>query len=330
MRMKNVPSSEDSSALFVAVGHNGLRMSSSDGIEWQHAQAGKEGEIYRGVAFGSGRFAAVGSYGGANIFASTADGENWETGTKDARYVNYVRGIGFGKDEFLGLGGDPGAVGDSKPFMVTSADGNSWSEPVPVVVTQSLLPSSAESQTVQPNAKPPASSKNMLRRFAYGNDLFVAVGDRGRRSVSKDAKEWTDVPNVKAIDTLIDVAFGNHVFVGVGLHGLRMSSPDGVTWSERLIGEEGEHINSIIWTADRFVAVGQGATYISPDGLKWERTPNANAPLIAIFGNGAYIGSNWRGRILRSTDAITWKDVVQAEHHVESLAFGHIANSESS
>ena len=80
-----------------------MRLSSSDASQWTHIQTGKEGEIYRAVAFGNGRFAAVGSYGGSNIFASTADGESWDTSTQDARYVNYLRGIGFGKDEFFGL-----------------------------------------------------------------------------------------------------------------------------------------------------------------------------------------------------------------------------------
>lgn len=315
---------ENMQSRFVAVGHHGLRLSSSDASQWTHIQTGKEGEIYRAVAFGNGRFAAVGSYGGSNIFASTADGESWDTSTQDARYVNYLRGIGFGKDEFFGLGGDPGAVGDSRPFAMTTTDGKSWGEATPVVVTQSLLPGSAETA---PDAKPLPSSKNMLRRFAYGNERFVAVGDRGRRSVSLDAKAWTDVPNVKAVDTLIDVAFGNGVFVGVGLHGLRTSTRDGVTWSDKLLGEEGEHINTVVWTDDRFVAVGQGATYLSADGLKWERTPNTNAPLIAVFGAGIFLGSNWRGRILHSLDAIAWEDIFQAEHHVEAMAFGQIATS---
>ena len=306
-------------SLFVAVGHRGLRLVSADGIEWTHAQAGKEGETYRAVAFGNGRFAAVGSYGGSNIFASTADGETWQIGTKDAKYVSYLRGIGFGNKKFLGLGGDPGAVGESRPFVMTTEDGQTWSEPIPNVVNQALLPDAA---AIQPGAKPPPSSKNMLRRVAFGNERFVAVGDRGRRSVSKDGREWTDTPNVKAIDTLIDVAFGNGVFVGVGLHGLRMSSPDGVTWSERLIGEEGEHINSVVWTGERFVAVGQGATYTSADGLQWERIPNKDAPLIAVFGRGVFVGSNWRGRLLRSTNAIDWKVVFQAEQHLEAIAFG--------
>ena len=305
--------------LFVAVGHRGLRMMSEDGLEWTHPQTGKEGEVYRAVAFGNGRFAAVGSYGGSNIFASTADGVNWHTGTKDARYVSYLRGIGFGKGVFLGLGGDPGSVGDSKPFVMTSEEGQTWSEPIPNMVTQALLPEGAAEQT---GAKPPPSSRNMLRRVAFGNGRFVAVGDRGRRSVSTDFRDWTDTPNVKAIDTLIDITFGNGVFVGVGLHGLRMSSEDGVSWSERLLGEEGEHINSVVWTGERFVAVGQGATYTSANGLQWDRHPNTNAPLIAVFGRDHFVGSNWRGRILHSTNAVDWKVVFQAEQHVEAIAFG--------
>ncbi len=283
---------------FVAVGHRGLRLVSTDGKEWTNLQTGKEGEVYRAVSYGNGRFAAVGSFGGSNIMASTADGVVWQTGTRDARYVSYVRGLGFGKGMFLGLGGDPGAVGDSKPFVVMSEDGQTWSDLTPI------------------------SGKNMLRRVCFGNDRFVAVGDRGRRATSKDGKEWTDAPNVRAVDTLIDVTFGRDLFVGVGLHGLRMSSEDGVKWSERLVGEEGEHINSVLWTGDRFVAVGQGATYVSTDGLKWERLPNTNVPLIAVYGNGQFIGSNWRGRILQSADAVTWNEVFKAEHHIEAVAFG--------
>lgn len=284
--------------LFIAVGHRGLRMSSTDGQTWTNLQTGKEGETYRAVCFGNGLFAAVGSFGGNNILAATADGVTWKTGTQDAKYVRYLRGLGFGNGQFIGLGGDPGAVGISNPFLMTSTDGQTWSEATPI------------------------GGKNMLRRICWGNDRFVAVGDRGRRAMTKDTKEWVDAEKVKAIDTLIDVTFGAGRFVGVGLHGLRMSSEDGVTWSERLAGEEGEHINSVLWTGDRFVAVGQGATYLSPDGLKWERVPNTNAPLIAVFGNGQFVGSNWRGRILRSADAVKWDEAFQAKHHVESIAFG--------
>ena len=283
---------------FVAVGQNGLRLASEDGIAWKDLQVGKEGETYRAVAQGDGRFVAVGSYGGDNIFAASTDGAAWQTAKKDARYSAYLRAVGFALGEFLALGGDPGAVGDSKPFAMTSKDGGAWSENVSI------------------------AGKEMLRRFAFGDGQYVAVGDRGRRAASEDGRTWKDAPAVRAIDTLIDVAFGAGVFVGVGLHGLRMRTADGLAWTDRQLGEEGEHLNSIVWAGDRFVAVGQGATYTSADGASWTRTPNRDAPPTVAYGRGVFVGSAWKGRLLRSTDGVDWQPAFKADHHVEAIAFG--------
>jgi hypothetical protein len=283
--------------LFLAVGHNGLRVTSPDGKAWSAPALGKEGETYRCAAGGNGRLAAIGSYGGSNIFATTADGVAWETSVKDAQYSRYVRGLGFGNGIFLALGGDPGAVGLARPFVFTSADGGKWDGPHDI------------------------PGKFMLRRAAFGNKLFVAVGDRGRRAASPDGRTWTDAPEVKAIDTLVDVAFGNGVFVGVGLHGLRMLTADGVKWTDRQTGDEGEHLNSVVWAKDRFVAAGAGATYVSPDGLKWERFANADAPVAVAFGAGAFVGPRWKGRLLRSTDGVKWEEASKADAHVEAVTF---------
>ncbi len=281
---------------FVAVGHKGSRLTSADGLEWKLEATGKEGEIYRALAFGNGRFAAVGSYGGDNIFASSADGVNWQTSKRDARYSAYLRGLGFGNSLFLALGGDPGSVGSSNPIATTSADGVTWSDIKPI------------------------AGKHILRRMAFGNGRFVGVGDRGRRAWSGDGFRWTDVPDVKAADALVDVAFGANRFVGVGLHGLRITSDDGQAWRDRQAGEEGEHLNSIVWAGDRFVAVGMGATYESADGSSWTKHANRDAPLFATFGHGWFLGSHWKGRILASTDAIAWKQVFRCEHHIEAIA----------
>jgi hypothetical protein len=293
--------------LFIAVGHNGLRLASADGSEWKNQQLGKEGETYRAVAFGNKRFVAVGSYGGSNIFAASTDGATWKAGTRDAKYVAYFRGLAFGGDTFVGLGGDPGSVGDSKPFICTSSDGLTWSDALPV------------------------PGKHILRRAAYGDGRFAAVGDRGRRAATKDTKTWTEAEGVKAIDTLVDIAFGipagpvkKPVFVGVGLHGLRMTSADGVKWENRQAGEEGEHLNSIIWAGDRFVAIGMGATYLSSNGVNWKREKNSDAPTTAAYGRGVFVGANWKGRLMRSTDGIEWKQVHKSEQHVESIAFGEL------
>lgn len=284
--------------LFVAAGHNGLRIVSRDGLTWESPQTGREGETYGAVCFGGGRCLAVGRFGGANLFSVTQDGRNWKTSTRDARYSKYLLGMSYSRGEFLGLGGDPGAVGVSQPFIMTSKDGENWSDMRGI------------------------AGKNVLRRMAWGKDRCVAVGDRGRRATSTDGLIWQDDPAVKAIDTLVDVAFGAGVFVGVGLHGLRMTSADGITWDHRLAGEEGEHLNSILWTGDRFVAVGQGATYFSNNGLDWERRTNQNAPLTAAYGNGLFIGCAWKGRLLRSTNAVKWDQVFKAEQHLEAVEYG--------
>ena len=283
---------------FVAAGHQGLRLVSRDGRRWEKAALGKEGEVYRAVAYGNGRFAAVGTFGGANLLASSVDGAAWKNAQKDGQYKNFLRGLAFGGGTFVGIGGDPGAVGDSSPFVSLSTDAEQWSDYLRV------------------------SGRHILRRIAFGEGFWVGVGDRGRRALSKDAKEWVDVPKTKAVDTLVDVAFGAGRFVGVGLHGLRMSTVDGLEWTPRIEGEEGEHLNSIVWAKDRFVAVGAGATYVSPDGLAWTRKENRDAPHTVAFGDGLFVGLQWKGRILVSPDGVTWEEVHKAEQHLESVAFG--------
>jgi hypothetical protein len=286
--------------MFVAVGHDGIRLASADGQAWGEPQVGKEGEVFRALAFGDGRCAAVGAYGGSNILAGTTNGREWKRATIDGQYSRYFRGMCFGAGRFFAFGGDPGAVGAARPFVATSSDGTTWSKLTDI------------------------PGKYMLRRCAWGDQLFVAVGDRGRRARSKDGLTWEDVADVRPLDTLIDIAYGAGVFVGVGLHGLRMTTRDGLAWSKPERGREGEHLNSITWADDRFVAVGQGATYISRDGEAWERRANRNAPLTMCFGGGAFLGAAWKGRLLRSTDAIEWTQVYKSEHHIEAVAHGKL------
>lgn len=284
--------------MFLAVGHNGMRLTSKDGVTWGTPEMGKDGQTYRAAAFGNGRFVTVGSFGGDNVLASSADGKSWELGKREGKYRDYFRGLTFGNGSFIALGGDPGSVGAAKPFVAFSKDGITWEDNSPI------------------------DGKYMLRRAAFGNGLWVAVGDRGRIAASPDGKVWKDAEGTKPIDTLVDVSFGNGVFVGVGLHGLRRSSTDGIQWSEPARGEEGEHLNSVVFTGRQFVTVGAGATYFSPNGKDWKRVPNQNAPTFATFGDGALIGTTWRGRLLRSTDGIAWKDVHKCDHPVEAVVFG--------
>ena len=64
---------------------------------------------------------------------------------------------------------------------------------------------------------------------------------------------------------------------------------------------------------------------VSPHFLfRWQRMPNENAPTVAAFGDGVYIGSLWPGKLLRSTDGIHWKPVLELPHHILGLGYGKL------
>lgn len=291
-----MPDAPISGSVFVAVGENGLRVFSPDGLAWSHLQSGREGEVNSTACFGAGKCVVAGRFGGDGSFAATSDGVAWIVEKHNAQYVKYIHCVTYFQHKFIAAGTN---------FVMTSVDGVKWSKETPIV-----------------EYKVSYGLGGMLRRFAQGNGLLVGVGDFARRSVSKDGLVFQDTPKPKAVDTLIDIAFGNGFFVGGGMHGLRMRSVDGLTWTDRTVGEEGEHINSIVWDGKQFVGIGQGATYFSPDGAKWDRVPNVNAPTTATFGGGVYVGSLWPGKIMRSTDAIKWTEAKTFPDHVLALAYG--------
>lgn len=288
-------------ALFVAAGEDGLRTFSPDGRQWIHRRTGREGEIYAAVCFGAGRCVATGRFGGDNVFAATADAVTWQPAKYDAQYARYCRSLVFFHDRFLAIG---------TTFVRVSSDGIHW-----------------EDERKITEYKVQYGIDSTLRRFAIGDGRMVGVGAFGRTSATTDGLEWKNATDMKSVNTLIDVAYGNGVFVGGGMHGLRMRSADGLAWTDRVVGEEGEHINAMIWDGRRFVGIGQGATYLSPDGLKWERVPNVQAPTAATFGGGVYVGSLWPGRMMRSTDGIAWEEVARLPQHCLALDFGKLGNA---
>jgi len=291
--------------LFVATGENGLRAFSTDGATWMHQATDREGVLLSQVAFANGGCVAAGRYGGQCLAFSTSDAVRWERVELPIRpYATRLEALFTLGEQFQGVLHEDG----ESPGLITSPDGIKWSERERMLDDPKMIRHDAH-----------------LRRVVAGNDRLVSIGDYGARLVrANDSAKWTAVPDAKATDTLIDITYGNGVFVGGGLHGLRMKSADGLTWTDRIVGEEGEHLNAMIFDGQRFVGVGQGATYSSRDGTEWQRTPNENAPTQTLFASGLYLGVVWPGRLLSSTDAITWRDVHEFPHHVLGLAFGRL------
>ncbi|SFH82036.1 WD40/YVTN/BNR-like repeat-containing protein [Planctomicrobium piriforme] len=295
-------SSALSGPLFIAVGENNLRAFSKDGITWINQATGWDWVQLWQICFAAGRCATVGKFWNDQMCMTTRDGVNWDRHKFEMKPSGTrLESIGAVGGKFIGVRHMDGGM----PHMITSNDGVKWTDPVPMLTEQHAIRHDA-----------------FVRRFAHGNGLTVAIGDYGMRLVSHDLKSWKAAPHPVPKDTLIDLAFGNGAFVGGGLHGLRLRSTDGLNWTHRTVGEEGEHINSMLFDGRRFVGVGQGATFFSPDGIQWDRVPNHNAPTTAACGGGAYTGSIWPGKILHSADAITWNPVHTMPHNVLAINYG--------
>jgi hypothetical protein len=294
--------------VFVACGENGLRVFSRDGKTWTNLATDREGMRLRYACFFEGGCFVGGSFGGEWMMFDSPDGVSWNTSTLATKpYVERLELLFSSGKQVCGIVSTDGAP----PELIQTTDGKSWSVRKALVDDWRVMVRDAH-----------------LRRVAFGQERVVFTGDYGARLSAKSLDDKFDaVPRASAKDTLIDIAFGNGYFVGGGLHGLRMRSQDGLVWTDHVVGEEGEHINTMIFDGKQFVGIGQGATYRSPDGQAWERTPNTNAPTVATFGDGAYVGALWPGKVLRSEDGIRWDEVLELPHNVLAIAHGRFGKT---
>lgn len=124
-RWKRMPSGTDKllSAVtygggqFVAVGEGGTILTSPDGSQWQDHSLSYWATEFHGVAFGNGRYVAVGKRDGIEgEFFTSRDGITW-TGTYDTR--NGVNAVAYGNGRFVAV---------TMNNILVSADGVDWKE----------------------------------------------------------------------------------------------------------------------------------------------------------------------------------------------------------
>jgi hypothetical protein len=293
------PAGDNPPGLFVAVGYGGRRIATRDGHTWLHDQelapdGGDDDNCLFSVAYGKGRFVAVG--GGARIgrVMTTADGKDWRE-VKSYRFR--VNPVLFGNGRFL--------AGTQKQIE-TSDDGETW----------------------QTAGKIDAKGGLYFRQGAFGNDAFVFCGDvsnnpgprDGWRCATADGKTIeglaTDLPA-----NHLHVAFGAGRFVMVGNNGFRQSSKDGRAWDDA--SDPAEDFRSIFFTGRQFVLNGKLAHYTSPDGVAWTKAgkPIPAHPLAA--GGGRFVGASWKTNLYASDDALSWKRTSTAgTNAINAAAYG--------
>ncbi len=299
------PAAEPSPGIFVAVGYGGRRMASHDGENWIADQrwsdeAKDDDNVLFNIAFGLGRFIAVGGGAKTGHILSTRDGESW---TELPQVRGRVATIAFGNGRFV-------AGHDAE--LLLSTDGETFSAGGKMAVRGSVH----------------------ARRSAFGSGeggaRFVIIGDvdlyaeKKRVSWRASTEDGTHFTS-EQIDTPAarDVAYGAGHFVVVGPDGLIESSHDGLAW-ERHATAPGEDFSRVIWTGERFIVSGGKSGWSSPDGLAWSSDVARIPCSVAWAGEGALeIGFSWGGNIHVSSDLVHWRKLnVPSGPSLESIAFG--------
>lgn len=273
--------------VFVGVGYGGRRVVSTDGQTWTVAaewaeKGGDDSDNLLSVVFAQNKFVAVG--GGTPKREKTIGGHILTS--KDGKEWKEVYTAKFRVHPVLHGGGRFVAGGPSRNFLY-SADGETWKE----------------------GAKLTESKASHFRHGAFGNGVFVFIGNAGGNSpttwvaVTKDGEKLEHI----AIDLPVvrDLTFADGKFVAVGPDGLRMSSTDGKKWEQTK--QDGADLNSVVWTGEQFLASGGKSPFASKDGVAWKAWPKAVPCHVMCVANGVFVGTSWPGQMWRSADGVEWK-----------------------
>jgi hypothetical protein len=241
---------------FVAVGDNTI-VTSSDGSTWISRTLSDPRPSLRAVTFGNDTFLAVGTH-----LYTSPDGATWTL-------VGYgFEDIAFGNGTFVAVAGDT---------IVTSPDGSTWTIRSPFrntasfnavtfandmfVAVGSSIWTSPDGVTWTPRV---SEAPNMLNEVAFGNGVFVAVGNGGTIVTSPEGVNWTPQDSgIEVIDfyggviDLHGVAFGDGLFVAAGGNGTILTSSIGATWTRRASGTNNS-LNGAVFNNGTFVVVGAG------------------------------------------------------------------------
>jgi len=222
---------------FVAVGYDGLIITSQDGVDWVQQISVTELRLFS-VAFGNGRFVAVGENG---IIITSTNGLSWSIIKQGGNQINRIKYL---NNKFLAVG--------LNGIILLSSNGIDWISSYPPVTCYSLsgiafgngkyvvagyeglIFTSYDGVTWN---KQVTDTKNYLTGITYGDGKFIAVGENnnceiecsgGWISRSSDGIHWNSMPLTDFV--LTDIIYDNGEFIAGGYNGVH-TSKDGNTWT---------------------------------------------------------------------------------------------------
>ena len=294
---------------------------------WEWVNPPLAGEPLASVAYGGGRYVAVGPFG--NIV--TGDGETWEAAPVGPEAM--LSSVTYGNGRFVAVGYDyresPPASEFEKdpplpppPPQVTyiSRNGKQWERVETgapgrldsvvfgkgrfVAIGTGGITTSTDGETWTE----PVISPIGIRAFAYGDGRFVAVG-RGILT-SEDGTTWVkaaDEAGFRRIE-FVSAAYGQGKFVAASDDGQIWTATDGIHWTKQ--GAAPLLMRTVAYGHGRFLAIAGTQYLTSADGVTWEYAEKfLPAPINSVAaGDGILVAAGGSGAILTTADGVTWTE----------------------
>lgn len=253
-------------------------------------------ENLKSVAYGNGKFVAVGTHG---TVVSSNNGEEWQHGQNILlpNTTEDFTSIVFGDSIFVAVG--------SNGTIASSTDGATWI--VRFIAARSLT------------------------AITWGLNQFVAVGDF-TILYSSDGITWS-IASSKSNYMNSDVQCDGKRFIALGVYswydGMRLKTADisqvsldtGKTWSVAKILYQ--PIDSAQTWTEKIVTFKGIGSFKSPDTLKWVSLYTTDLSGGAYHNEHISIIVGHYGKVIKSTDAISWTSTQSFNlSDLESVAWG--------
>jgi len=250
----------------VALGDGGDLLTSSNGVDWVEPGSGCTSvdcaDGFADLTATEDGMLAAGGVGlcdegkrlGGGTVAETHGGSPWSVAAVD---IDRIRGVAFGGAGFAAVGG---------AWAASSGDGHEWEiHDVP---------------TVWP-----------LNSVAWGNGIFVAVGDEGALLTSSDGSLWVDQWSTTSAD-LERVAWDGRRYVAVGEGGTILGSTDAMNWYLDLTASTAA-LYGVAASDEVAVAVGSDGTILATNDRHYWFAPltGVTADLRGVAWNGRHFAA---------------------------------------
>ena len=276
----------NANGIFIALGPNGLILTSPDGTNWVH-RTSESIDSLNDCVYGDGLFVIVGEYG---TVLTSADTINWSVQYTPTFYDLY--GVTYGNGRFV-------AVGEATTIL-TSENGTDWTRRI--------------------------DGPWRLHDVTWGGGVFVAVGgisevlrpSEGTILVSSDAQSWTRSP-LAAENPLTSVTYGDGRFAAsmpLSFTGRTViwNSTDGLLWKSDDDIRADVPLGVITYRGGRWLAsgssygyAGQGRIYTSQNLTTWSLAASNISDIVAVaYKDGLFAAAGRNGTTFLSRDATNW------------------------